>query len=173
MRSLKIFLSLVSAIAMLGLTGASTAGAADFFVFGKWHQQRGTRVGIPIGGGGNINHAASAMATQMGTGAPTIVFQTGAFARAAAPFTIPISQRASIQQLGTSFAFNGPQSGMRTLSSGTKASRAANFSGCPGLPAGCATVNGGTANGRVQYTAGANQFGGSMNMLKTTICLIT
>ena len=99
MRSLKIFLSLVAAVGML----ASTAGAADFFVFGKWHAQRGTRVGIPIGNGGNVQHVASAMATQMGTGAPTIVFQTGAFQKAAAPFTIPISQRASIQQLGTSF----------------------------------------------------------------------
>ncbi|MCH2184180.1 MAG: hypothetical protein MK108_19450 [Mariniblastus sp.] len=165
MRSLKNFLSLVTAVTMLGLGWTSTAGAADYFVFGQWHQQRGKTVGIPVGNGGNINQAASAMATQMGTGPATIVLEVGAFARAAVPFTIPIASRTTIQQLATSFNFAAPQAGNQTLAPGVKASRPANFSACPGQLTGCATVNGGTKNGRVQYTAGPNNFGGSMNML--------
>jgi hypothetical protein len=165
MRSLKIFLSLVTAVTMLGIGGASTAGASDFFVFGQWHQQRGKTVGIPVGGGGNIHHDASAMATQMGTSPATLQLQAGAFAQAAAPFTIPIGSRTSIQQLATSFNFFGPQIGAGLVAPGVKTSRPANFSACPGKLTGCVTVNDGTKNGRVVYTAGANNFGGAFNMM--------
>ncbi len=165
MRTFKLTLSLVTAVTMLGLGGASTAGASDFFVFGQWHQQRGKTVGIPIGGGGNINHAASAMATQMGTSPATVQLQAGAFAKGAQAFTIPIASRTSIQQLATSFNFFGPQVGAGLIAPGVKTSRPANFSACPGKLTGCVTVNDGTKNGRVVYTAGTNNFGGAFNMM--------
>jgi len=163
MRSLKILVSLATAATVLTLGWASSASAADFFVFGKWNQKRGSIAQVPYGFGGNIPYAASAMASQTGGG--NIVFSADSFTLSPYPYAQGIAL-GDIIQLATTFTFNGPQAGNQTLSPGPKASRNKTFSACPGLGTGCTTVNQGPAgNGRVKYTGTATQMGGVMQML--------
>ena len=151
-------MAVMATVAMV-LALASTADARQFRMAGKWIQQRGPNVQIPIVGG--INHASGVLVSATGSGPADLTIPANAFTGMNA-FSFPLPQT-SLVQLTTMFDLAGPTSA-GVMVSGTKTSRPANFSFCPGVGP-CSTQNQGTEHGLVQYTAGPNQFGGTMQML--------
>lgn len=166
MRSLlRLAVTTAAATAMVVGTLASVVEARDFRMTGQWIQNRGPSVDIPIFGGINANKttiSATGSAPADMTVPINAFFDTNAFA-----FALP---QTSLVQLTTMFTHNGPNS-LGVLSGGAKGTRPANFGWCIGAAAnpGCTTPQTGAAQGTqhglVTYTAGANQFGGTMRML--------
>ncbi|MFP6578481.1 MAG: hypothetical protein VCC02_01645 [Myxococcota bacterium] len=155
----------------------ASAGAADFFVFGNWHSKRGLSQ-MPVMTGGNTRAAASAQVTQPGGANKTIVFQTDAFTRTAPiTFWYGLAYIApSLVQLATEFAMQGPQAVNRSVKTGPKTSRNANFSACPAqaILTGCtAPMPSLPLDGRLTYTASTDQLGGVMQMLITGLGTLT
>jgi hypothetical protein len=161
---------------LLGLT--SVADAREFRMSGNWIQQFTPNVQIPILGGID---AANTVASANGSGPASFTVPVNAFrGMDAFLFAIPAS---SVVQLSTMFSFAGPGA-TGNFFGGAKGTRPANFAFCPGpagtgaqagfnqgAPAnpGCTTPQTGgtqgTQHGQVIYTAGPNQFGGTMRML--------
>jgi hypothetical protein len=150
----------------VGCLLAATAEARVFRMSGNWLQQRGAIAQIPIFGG--IDNAPGAMVSAVGSAPATLTIGLNAFT-GMNQLLIPLPGT-TLVQLSTQFNFNGPNV-TAMFSSGTKSSRPANFGFCPGAAANpaCTTPQSGgvqgTAHGLVAYTVGANQFGGTMQML--------
>ena len=158
--------ALISTLSVFTLL-ASTADARIFRMTGNWHQQRGEIAEIPIFGG--IPHRPAARVSATGSAPATLTVPPGAFT-GSNMLLFPLPQT-TLVQLSTNFTFQGPGSA-GVISSGPKGTRPANFSFCPGAAANPACTSTGTLNptqgtrhGRVIYSAGPNQFGGTMQML--------
>ena len=156
------------AIALVLLVGmASTADARVFRMTGNWKQDVSAQLQIPIFGG--INHAPAARVSAQGSAPADLTIPVAAFkGDNSFIFALP---KTTIVQISTMFSFSGPGTA-GVMSSGPKGSRPVNFSFCPGAAAnpactstGIINPTQGTHHGKVGYTAGSNQFGGTMQML--------
>ncbi len=108
----------------------------------------------PIAGSGLASATGSAPATLR---VPAHGFRSSAFAAA------PFCGAATLVQLTTMFIFDGPHETARLVAGGGPGS----FQWCPNDVLGCPVTgppSGGARNGRVIYVAGANQFGGAMQI---------
>jgi hypothetical protein len=160
-------------VLLLGWVGS--ADARKFSMTGGWAMEKSANFFIPllpgtagIQGGGTVTAQGSGPATLT---VPSNLF-TGSYA-----FGFPLPAT-SIVQLTTQFNFVGPV-GPAILKAGNwTATRAfANFAWCPGAAANpaCTTPRStgqgappgmGTMHGLVRYTAGTNQYGGTMQMVR-------
>ena len=147
---------------------ASTADARTFRMTGNWTQNIGPNFQQPIAGG--INHKPAARVTATSAAPAKLTIPINAFFDPVNNFNFPIPLT-SLVQISTMFSFFGPVA-PGVFSSGPKSSRPVNFSWCPGAAANPTCTSAGTLQpdmgdkqGRIQYTAGANQFGGTMQML--------
>ncbi len=114
---------------------------------------------------------------QTGTGpALTLTMPPGIFNQSGVPFTVPIGpELPSYIQFSTQLGVSAPYGGSAVFRSGPKTSRPANFAWCPGATANPTCTSGfedpggsqGTDDGLIQYTAGANQFGGTMSVFSS------
>ena len=107
----------------------------------------------PIPGGGLVMATGSAPQTVR---VPRHRFRTS-------PWTLITANAVSILQITTMFVVDGPFESATLAPGGGPGS----FTWCPNHTLGCAVTgppNGGTRNGRVVYLAGANQFGGTMQI---------
>lgn len=111
-----------------------------------------------------------------GTGPVSLTIAPGLFNQPGYPAIIPVPSAPSYVQFTTALDVYAPRPGSTaTFKPGTKASRPANFSWCPGAAANpaCTTVlaggSQGTTSGIIKYTAGlaGPQFGGTMKILNT------
>jgi len=178
MRNQKIHKALAVASVTLMMGWSTAAVAADFFVFGTWHNTRGLAV-LPLATGGNVRNAASAQVSQPGGTKQTLVFGTSAFSRPGSKFSQALAYIApSLVQLATTLTFEAPTATNRTIVTGPKASRGVNFSACPanGILTGCTAGMIDPAlskDGRLVYTASAAQFGGVMQMMMSGTGTVT
>jgi hypothetical protein len=155
---------------------ASAADARTFRMNGHWTQNIGVNFQQPIVGGIDANQGT--LVNVAGSSPATLTIPVNGFFDAENNFNIPIPLT-SLVQISTMFSFFGPpQPG--TFSSGPKTSRPVNFQWCPGAAANPACLSAGTLNptqgtkqGRIAYTAGANQFGGTMRMLSAGLGAVT
>jgi hypothetical protein len=168
------FLTIALAICVTALAG--TAEARTFRMFGIWTQNIGPNFQQPAIGGIPVAFDGVPVNVQ-GSGVATVTIPVNGFTDPIATFIIPI-QNTTLVQISTMFSFFGPsQPGV--MSSGPKSSRPANFAFCPGAAANpaCTTpqIGGaqGTRHGIVAYTAGPNQFGGTMRMLSGGVGEVT
>jgi len=166
----------VTAVVLVLLLGwAGSADARQFSMSGNWVRETTKNFFIPIlpgtagiGGSGTVTAQGSSPASLT---VPANLF-TGAYS-----FGFPLPQT-SIVQLTTQFNFAGP-SATGTFKPGnwTKTRPFANFAYCPGAAANpaCTTPRStgqgappgqGTMHGLVRYTAGTNQFGGTMQIVR-------
>jgi hypothetical protein len=176
------------ALALVLLAGmAMQAEARQFRMTGNWLQNRSAQLQIPLFGG--INNAPGAMVTANGTmnqAVADLTIKPGAFSQTGPPIpglpglVVPLP-KTTIVQISTMFFFAGPGTadslgnvgpgGTGFFVTGSKGTRPANFAWCPGAAANpaCTTPqtggSQGSTHGIVAYTAGANQFGGTMAML--------
>jgi hypothetical protein len=156
---------------LLGLVG--TAQAKQFAMSGKWVQRRGVFY-IPVYPNvGGIPAISGAVASVQPGGTLTVPANqfSGSWG-----IVFPMPQ-ASLQQLSTQFANTGPIAAGTFKAGNWVATRPnANFAFCPGATANptCLThkstatgapSGSGTMHGIVKYTAGASQYGGTMQML--------
>jgi hypothetical protein len=156
-------------VLVVALAVASSASAGVFQMSGQWIQNRGPQVDIPvvpgfIPGMGPITATGSNPADF--TVKPNRFVEVGNGALFPLPGITLIQLTTMLDAMGPEFAgmfFNGP-----------KGSRPANFAWCPSATPGMgvqpACPNGGFnagigRPGIVRYTAGPNQFGGTMQML--------
>jgi hypothetical protein len=151
---------------------ASTADARVFRMSGKWLQQRGVIAEIPLFGGipnAKNGPGGGTFVSAMGSAPATLTVPAGAFTGVNRLPAIALPG-ITLVQLSTQFSFFGP-SAPEIFVAGPKLSRPANFTFCPGAAANpsCTTPQAGGAQGTfpglVKYTAGAEQFGGTMQML--------
>ena len=133
---------------------------------------------IPTSVGGNpaFRWRPQGYPTIMGTGASPVSLTIGSGLISQPGYTaiLPIPSIPSYVQFTTGLGAVAPQAGSTAMfAPGPKTSRPANFSWCPGATANpaCTTVltggSQGTRPGIVKYTAGANQFGGTMRVFNT------
>jgi hypothetical protein len=167
-------IAIVSAIL---LTFAGIASAKNYSVSGEWISQKGTYFRIPAEAfpfpvGRPINGGAQAT----GSGA-TLVIPTG-FWNDHKTSLQPVNNDLVVQ-LGTDWDYDGPATGVgafgaatlkpQVFTAGNPTRQNANFKYCPGAAANpnCLSNLQGTAAraGRVQYTAGANNFGATMQYI--------
>jgi hypothetical protein len=147
---------------------SSTADAREFRMSGDWRQLFGATLELPVFGG--IGNRDGAMANATGSAPASVTIPVNAFFDAGLSIVIPIPSVTSLVQLSSMFSFNGPIA-PGAFAAGPKSTRPANFGWCIGAAANpsCTTpaIGGsqGTAHGLVSYTAGPNQFGGTMQML--------
>ena len=170
MRTTKTHQALTFAALALTLVWATAASAGDFYIFGKWHEQRGIQA-IPVKNAGQIFAVNGAQAHTLGGPKNTVTFDTSAFTRQPQSFSNYLGHYVTtLVQLATSFSAQGPQSSNRTVHTGPKTSRGDNFSACPaqGLLTGCTAGMQSPVvqkDGRLTYTKAGNQMGGVMQML--------
>jgi hypothetical protein len=117
--------------------------------------------------------------TIMGTGSNpvSLTIQPGLINQPAYTAILPIPSLPSYVQFTTGLAAYAPNGGPATFKPGTKVSRPANFSWCPGAAANpaCTTVLAGGAQGSlsgiIKYTSGVTgpQFGGTMKVLNSGV----
>src|SRR5262245_541618 len=164
------FRGLGALVLLLALLVAGSASAVVRQMSGRWIQNRGPTVDIPvipgfIPGMGTVNEA-----TGMHPRALTIPVNRFSEMGGGALFPLPGN---TLVQLTTMLDGMGP-AGVGMLFGGAKGSRPANFNWCPNLVMGggngpaCPNGNFNAGIGRpgiVRYTAGPNQFGGTMQML--------
>jgi hypothetical protein len=159
-------------VLLLGWVGS--ADARKFSMSGTWTMEKTNNFFLPIipghvAGGGTVTAQGSGPAT---LSVPANLF-TGAFG-----FGMPMPQT-SVVQFTTRFTFAGPYTPVVLRAGAWTATRPfANFAWCPGGTANpaCTTPRStgqgappgqGTMHGLVRYTAGPQQFGGTMQMLRT------
>jgi len=162
-----------SLVLLLGLVG--TAGAKQFSMSGNWAMEKTRNFFIPLGGGAaGVPGSGTVQAT--GAGPAKLIVPPGLFTGTfAAGFPLP---QTSVVQLTTQFTFNGPAT-TATLAAGnwTQTRAFPNFAWCPGAAANpaCTTHRStgqgapagmGTKHGLIRYTAGVQQYGGTMQMLR-------
>jgi hypothetical protein len=147
---------------------SSTADAREFRMSGDWRLLFGATLELPVFGG--IGNRDGAMANATGSAPASVTIPVNAFTDPGLSIVIPIPSVTSLVQLSSMFSFNGPIS-PGAFAAGPKGTRPANFGWCIGAAANpnCTTAaiggSQGTAHGLVTYTAGPNQFGGTMQML--------
>jgi len=169
-----IGLRIVSTVVLVLLLGwAGSADARKFSMSGTWRMEKTNNFFLPIipgfvAGGGTVTAQGSSPAA---LSVPTNLF-TGSFG-----FGMPMPQT-SVVQFTTQFTFAGPFTPIALRAGAWTATRPfANFAWCPGAAANpaCTTPRStgqgaapgqGTSHGLVRYTAGSNQFGGTMQMLR-------
>lgn len=145
---------------------ASVAEARQFRMTGTWIHKVTPRLAIPLIGGADA--LPGAMASAIGSSPASFTVPTKVM-KGVGAFIFPIPQSDAVQ-LSTMFTVSAPGA-TGNFSPGTKTSRPANFGWCLGAAANpnCTTaVVGGSQGSRpglVRYTAGANQFGGTMQSL--------
>ena len=152
----------VALVLLMGLVGV--AQAKQFAMSGKWVQRRGVayipaqpqQYGVPAISGAVVSVQPAGTMT-----VPANQFG-GTFS-----VNWPLPQP-SLVQMSSHFTNNAPKSTGTMKAGHWTATRAfANFNWCPGFtgnPA-CASPNQGTGHGLIKYTAGPNQYGGTMQML--------
>jgi len=157
-------------VLLLALLVASAAGAVTRQMSGRWIQNRGPSVDIPVNPGfipgmGTVNEVAGPFPRAL-----TIPINRFSEVGGGALFPLP---GATLVQLSTMLDGMGPQS-VGMFFGGPKGSRPANFAWCPNLVMGggngpaCPNglFNAGIGRpGIVRYTAGPNQYGGTMQLL--------
>jgi hypothetical protein len=160
----------LGAIVLLVALVASSASAVTRQMSGRWIQNRGPTVDIPvipgfIPGMGTINEVT-------GPHPRALTIPVNRFSEVGGGALFPLPG-ATLVQLSTMLDAMGPQS-VGMFFGGAKGSRPANFAWCPNLVmgggVGPACPNGGFnagigRPGIVRYTAGPNQFGGTMQLL--------
>jgi hypothetical protein len=158
----------------LVLGWVSTADARQFAMSGNWVQRRGV-VYIPIAGGPVGMTASNALVTATGAGPATLTVPPSVFGGVfAIGFPLP---QPSIVQITTQFSNAGPKVTGVFKAAGWVGKRPfPNFAYCPGAAANPACTdhqstgqgaasNMGTMHGLVRYTAGPQQYGGTMQMV--------
>jgi hypothetical protein len=174
------------ALAVLLFVGLAMQAEARQFRLssGNWLQNRSAQLQVPIFGG--IPAAPGALVSATGQSPANLQVLPGAFfgegpnnpALTGFVFALP---KTTLVQISTMFTFTGPgqtdgfnvkiAGGTGFMVPGPKGTRPANFAWCPGAAANpaCTTPqtggSQGTLHGIVKYTAGPNQFGGTMNIL--------
>ena len=179
---------LVGALLVFLLAGAANAATFSVASGGSnltW--QSGQSQLLPIlgntptyGGNPDLRWRPQGYPTIMGTGSNpvSLTIAPGLISFAPSyPAQLPIPSLPSYVQFTTGLAAYAPNGGSANFGPGTKTSRPANFSWCPGAAANpaCTTVLTGGAQGTVagiiKYTAGTAgpQFGGTMSVLNTGV----
>lgn len=167
-------------VAVLAL--AAPASAAKFQMTGTWAIRNG-QVFIPLQFAGTLGGSQMTM-TSMGNLSKGFFFPNGpipggggVFQTGAAPQTIVVPQHrflmnpaaavplagVTLVQITTMFIIDAPFQPAQLAAGGGPGA----FAWCPNNTLGCPVTglpNGGNRNGRIIYTAGANQFGGTMQM---------
>jgi hypothetical protein len=160
----------LGAIVLLIVLAASTASAVVRQMSGRWLLNRGPTVDIPVNPGfipgmGTVNEVAGPHPRAL-----TIPLNRFNEVGGGALFPLP---GVTLVQLSTMIDAMGPQS-VGMFFGGPKGSRPANFNWCPNLVMGggvgpaCPNGNFNQGIGRpgiVRYTAGPNQYGGTMQLL--------
>jgi hypothetical protein len=166
---------MTAVVLMLLLGWVGSADARQFSMTGSWAMESSKNFFLPIirgpagvSGGGTVTATGSGPATLT---VPVNLF-TGSYA-----FAFPFPQT-SVVQLTTQHVFVGPSApGVFRAGHWTATRPFANFAWCPGATANpaCTTPRStgqgappgqGTMHGLVRYTAGTNQYGGTMQMLR-------
>lgn len=152
-----------SAVALVLLLGLVTAAQArQFAMSGRWVQRRGITYIPLLPGPYGIPAIPGAKASVQTGGTLTVPpDQFGGTWGFATPLPQP-----SVIQISTQFQNAGPiAAGTFKAGNWTMTRTFANFAWCPGGPnPACPSPNAGTMGGLVRYTAGPNQYGGTMQM---------
>jgi len=163
----------VAVVLLLGLV--STAEARKFSMSGNWAQETAKGFFSPIAPG-SVGVSGGGTVTAQGSGPATLTVPPNLFTGAYS-FGIPLPQT-SIVQWTTHFSPWGPFSaGVLKAGHWTATRPFANFAWCPGAAANpaCTTPRStgqgappgmGTRHGLVRYTAGLQQYGGTMQMVR-------
>ena len=173
---------IAAVLLVIFFAGASTAATFSVATSGSnltW--QSGASQILPVVGnlppsyGGNpaLQWRPNGYPTIMGTGTNPVSLTIGSqlINQSGYNVVLPVPSLPSYVQFTTGLGAKAPQPGSSAMFfPGAKTSRPANFSWCPGATANpaCTTVltggSQGTRPGIVKYTAGANQFGGTMTV---------
>jgi hypothetical protein len=166
----------VSAVVLTLLLGwVGSAEARQFSMAGGWTLERTRNFFLPILQGTRGIQGSGTVSAQ-GSGPASLTVPPGLFTGAYG-FAVPLPQT-SVVQFSTQFAFSGPYTTAVLKAGAWTATRPfANFAWCPGATANpaCTTPRStgqgappgqGTNHGLVRYTAGTNQFGGTMLLLR-------
>jgi hypothetical protein len=159
---------------------AGVASAKSYTVSGTWISQKGSYFRIPAhafpfaGGAKEITGAA-----QIDSPGTAVVIPTGFWDSQHSSLN-PVNTN-EVVQLGTDWSFDGPATGVMAQGTALLAAQAltaahpthknADFKYCPGASNNPVCINNlagganGTLAGRIQYTAGSNSFGGTMQYI--------
>jgi len=171
-------LACAAVVGLLALATVADAGARRFQMSGSWEVRRG-QVFVPLQFGLTKGGIGMTLLT-MGKGTPNgpVLGMGGVTATGSAPATLQVPRHRfggnfsarfpfpglTLVQITTMFDADGPVAPAQLAPGGGPGS----FTWCPGDPActiAASLFGAGTRGGRVVYAAGANQFGGVMQML--------
>jgi hypothetical protein len=163
---------------------AGVASAKSYTVSGAWISQKGTYFRIPAHAFPFVPEPRPIKgAAQIDSVGTAVVIPTGFWDSQYSSLN-PVNTD-EVVQLGTDWSFDGPAVGVmsqgtallaaQTLTAAHPTHKNANFKYCPGASNNPACLNNlaggasGTKAGRIQYTAGSNSFGGTMQYILSGI----